>query len=183
MQALDERNTERLKSIVALCGWPTRRAVGEPAATAAWLIVQHSPDLDFQKRCLTLMRHAATQGQAAMRNVAYLEDRVLVREGKPQTYGTQVQPGRAEPFLIRDQDRVEQEDRDHMRFMLEAEQADAVSAVTRDHGLGWMTRRQWWEFHDLLPRYQALDRELDVEQVFTARFLEAAYQDGRLVWP
>ncbi len=78
---------------------------------------------------------------------------------------------------------AENEDRDHMRFMLEAEQADAVSAVTRDHGLGWMTRRQWQEFHDLLLRYQALDRELDVEQVFTARFLEAAYQDGRLVWP
>jgi ABC-type nitrate/sulfonate/bicarbonate transport system substrate-binding protein len=75
------------------------------------------------------------------------------------------------------------EDRDHMRFMLEAEQADAVSAVTREHGLGWMTRQQWQEFHDLLVRYQALARELDVEQAFAAQFLEAAYQDGRLVWP
>ena len=35
---------------------------------------------------------------------------------------------------------AENEDRDHMRFMLQAEQADAVSAVTREHGLGWMTR-------------------------------------------
>jgi ABC-type nitrate/sulfonate/bicarbonate transport system substrate-binding protein len=78
---------------------------------------------------------------------------------------------------------AENEDRDHMRFMLQAEQADAVSAVTREHGLGWMTRQQWQEFHDLLVRYQALARELDVEQAFTAQFLEAAYEDGRLVWP
>jgi ABC-type nitrate/sulfonate/bicarbonate transport system substrate-binding protein len=78
---------------------------------------------------------------------------------------------------------ADKEDRDHMRFMLQAEQADAVSEVTREHGLGWMTRQQWQEFHDLLVRYQALARELDVEQAFTAQFLEAAYEDGRLVWP
>ncbi len=78
---------------------------------------------------------------------------------------------------------ADKEDRDHMRFMLQAEQADAVSAVTRKHGPGWMTRQQWQEFHDLLVRYQALARELDVTQAFTTQFLEAAYQDGRLVWP
>ncbi len=78
---------------------------------------------------------------------------------------------------------AEKEDRDHMRFMLQAEQAAAVSAVTQEHGLGWMTRQQWQDFHDLLVRYQALNRELDVERAFTARFLDAAYQDGRLVWP
>ena len=75
------------------------------------------------------------------------------------------------------------EDRDHMRFMLEAEQADAVSAVTDAHGLGAMTLQQWQEFHDLLVRYGALARELDVAQAFTTQFLEAAYEEGRLVWP
>ena len=78
---------------------------------------------------------------------------------------------------------ADKEDRDHMRFMLAAEQADAVSAVTEEHGLGGMTRQQWQEFHDLLVRYQALAREVDVEQAFTTQFLEAAYQDGRLLWP
>ena len=46
-----------------------------------------------------------------------------------------------------------------------------------------MTPQQWQEFHDLLVRYQALARELDVTQAFTTQFLEAAYDDGRLVWP
>ena len=78
---------------------------------------------------------------------------------------------------------ADKEDRDHMRFMLEAEQADAVSEVTDAHGLGWMTARQWQEFHDLLVRYDALAREVDVAQAFTTRFLEQAYDDGRLVWP
>jgi ABC-type nitrate/sulfonate/bicarbonate transport system substrate-binding protein len=78
---------------------------------------------------------------------------------------------------------ADKEDRDHMRFMLEAEQADAVSAVTEQHGLGAMTLQQWQEFHDLLMRYGALARELDVDQAFTTQFLEAAYEEGRLVWP
>ena len=58
-----------------------------------------------------------------------------------------------------------------------------MSAVTDEHGLGWMSRQQWQQFHDLLVRYQALARELDVAQAFTTQFLEAAYQDGSLVWP
>ena len=78
---------------------------------------------------------------------------------------------------------ADKEDRDHMRFMLAAEQADAVSAVTGEHGLGWMTLQQWQQFHDLLVRYDALAGAVEVEQAFTTQFLEAAYEDGRLVWP
>ena len=78
---------------------------------------------------------------------------------------------------------AENEERAHMRFMLQAEQADATSAVTEQHGLGWMTHRQWQEFHDLLVRYQALDGVVEVEQAFTQRFLSAAYQNGTLQWP
>ena len=47
---------------------------------------------------------------------------------------------------------ADKEDRVHMRFMLQAERADALSAVTREHGLGWMTLQQWQQFHDLLVR-------------------------------
>ncbi len=62
-------------------------------------------------------------------------------------------------------------DRAHMRFMLDAEFADAESAVTAEHGLGWQTVEQWQALHDMLVDYTVLSTPLDVEAAFTTRFL------------
>ena len=78
---------------------------------------------------------------------------------------------------------AENENRDHMRFMLAAELEDATSPGTESNGLGWMTSAQWQEFHDSLLRYDALAGEVDVDNAFTNRFLEAMYRDGQLQWP
>ncbi len=75
------------------------------------------------------------------------------------------------------------EDREHMRFMLSAELADARSALTDSQGLGWMTAVQWEAFHDSLLRYGALTEAQDVEAAFDNGFLEDVYRDGELVWP
>jgi hypothetical protein len=88
---VDRRNTARLEEIVARYGWPGRTLVGGRASGSAWLLAQHA-DLDpaFQKRALTLMR-AMGPGEVSAKNVAYLTDRVLVAEKKPQVYGTQLE--------------------------------------------------------------------------------------------
>jgi hypothetical protein len=90
MRTIDQRNTARMKEIIAQAGWPTRTLVGQRGAKAAWLLVQHA-DLDpaFQKECLVLLEKAVAAGEAAGEDLAYLTDRVLVAEGKPQRYGTQ----------------------------------------------------------------------------------------------
>jgi hypothetical protein len=87
----DTARTERLKEIIEEHGWPGFDLVGKDGGDAAWAIVQHS-DLDpaFQEEALELLRAAAEDGQASWGNVAYLEDRVAVAKGEPQTYGTQV---------------------------------------------------------------------------------------------
>jgi hypothetical protein len=46
--------------------------------------------LDFQKRYISLLRVAANSGEAKLKWLAFLEDRVLVGEGKKQLYGTQL---------------------------------------------------------------------------------------------
>lgn len=101
---LDKKNTAKLKQIVKKYGWPTLSLVGEKGAHAAWLIVQHSPDLYFQKKCLKKMRDAMEAGEAERQDVAYLIDRVLVREKKGQLFGTQFRvaknQNRFEPFPI-----------------------------------------------------------------------------------
>jgi ABC-type nitrate/sulfonate/bicarbonate transport system substrate-binding protein len=74
-------------------------------------------------------------------------------------------------------------DREHMRFMLEAEFADATSPITDANGLGWMTEDQWQEFHDSLIKYGALPGSQDVSSAFTDEFLEDIYEDGKVKWP
>ena len=74
-------------------------------------------------------------------------------------------------------------DREHMRFMLEAEFADAVSPHTDANGLGWMSEEQWQEFHDSLLKYGALSGSQDVGSAFTDEFLEDIYENGNVDWP
>ena len=74
-------------------------------------------------------------------------------------------------------------DREHMRFMLDAEFADAVSPLTDSNGLGWMNEQQWQEFHDSLLKYDALPGSQDVSAAFTDEFLEDVYEDGKVEWP
>jgi thiol-disulfide isomerase/thioredoxin len=87
---VDRKDTARMKEIIAQHGWPGRSLVGESAAHAAWLLVQHA-DLDrpFQEQCLPLLEAAVKAGEASAIDLAYFTDRVLVAEGKPQRYGTQ----------------------------------------------------------------------------------------------
>ncbi|MFW6195082.1 MAG: ABC transporter substrate-binding protein [Chloroflexota bacterium] len=77
-----------------------------------------------------------------------------------------------------------EEERDHMRYMLETEMEDAVSPVTRDLGLGRMTLDQWQAFHDFLVDHGALENEIDVGNALDDGLLAAAYdENGRLRWP
>jgi hypothetical protein len=87
----DEARTARLKEILAEHGWPTFDLVGEDGEDAAWAIAQHSDqDPAFQREALEQLRAAVAAGQASPGNLAYLEDRVAVAAGEPQTYGTQI---------------------------------------------------------------------------------------------
>lgn len=88
---LDCRNAQRLKEIVQSVGWPGYLLVGENGSHAMWLLVQHTPDMIFQKYCLELLQNAAKKGDASSVDMAYLTDRVLTNEGKKQIYGTQWQ--------------------------------------------------------------------------------------------
>ena len=78
---------------------------------------------------------------------------------------------------------AENEDREHMRFMLAAELADARSPETESKGMGWMTSDRWRAFHDSLLKHQALSAPVEVESAFTNRFLEEIYEGAWLIWP
>ncbi len=71
-------------------GWPDAWRFGDRADRNAWLLVQHADhDRPLQRRALALLEPAALAGRSSPINVAYLEDRVAVGEGRPQRFGTQ----------------------------------------------------------------------------------------------
>ncbi|HEX6421292.1 MAG TPA: DUF6624 domain-containing protein, partial [Acidimicrobiales bacterium] len=134
----DEARTARLAEIIDEHGWPTHSLVGEDGASAAWLIAQHSDlDVDFQERALALLRDAVAEDEADPTELAYLEDRVALNQGRPQIYGTQIAcvDGRAEPAELAEPDRVEalreevglQPLEDYLAELEEACQAEAAA--------------------------------------------------------
>jgi len=77
-----------------------------------------------------------------------------------------------------------QEDRDHMQFMFQTELEAALTDLTRQNGIGWMTDQQWQALHDLLVQYQAISHPLeDLSAAYTTQFLERIYENGSLKWP
>ncbi|MCR9248546.1 MAG: formylglycine-generating enzyme family protein [bacterium] len=94
---VDRDNTAFMMRIVDRFGWPTDAMFGSGAARAAFLMVQHADhEPEFQARCLPILTAAAERGEASKVAVAYLTDRVRVKQHRPQLYGTQYQTLRSE---------------------------------------------------------------------------------------
>ena len=69
------------------------------------------------------------------------------------------------------------EDRDHQRFMLDTEMTDAVSTLTEERGLGWMTDAQWQGLYEQFLEFEALPNPFDYRTAFTLQFLQAVHGD------
>lgn len=112
MELVHRRHATRLAAILDRHGWPGRTLVGTDGAHAAWLVAQHAIcDPALQRRALRLIRTAAAQGEAALRDVAMLEDRIRVCEGRPQRYGTLFdwdEAGNMSPLPIEEPERVDE---------------------------------------------------------------------------
>ena len=86
--SIDSINQAEIRKILKEHGFPKKTEVGTSACEAAWIIIQHAP-LDVQKEYLPMLEKAATEGNIQAALVAALHDRIDVREGRPQKYGTQ----------------------------------------------------------------------------------------------
>ncbi len=104
--AIDDANMKRLAQIIDAYGWPGLRFAGA-ASHSSFLVLQHA-DPESQRKYLPLLRQAVARNDALGSSLALLEDRVRIREGKPQLYGSQL-IGRPLQFApIEDEPHVDQ---------------------------------------------------------------------------
>ena len=90
LAATDHENTQKLKSMLNKRNWFTKSEIGEDGIDAAFLIIQHSPDIEFQEKMLPFLKQSFLNGDGITgQKVALLADRVYLSKGQKQIYGTQ----------------------------------------------------------------------------------------------
>ena len=91
MARVDSANTAWLKTYVARWGWPTTAQLGHDGVRTAFLIVQHAThDTAFMRAMLPSINESYRRGELDGGAVALLTDRLEVKAGRPQIYGTQL---------------------------------------------------------------------------------------------
>lgn len=85
----DSLNLIEIKKILDERGWLGPKVIGGKGNSALFLVIQHA-DLETQKKYLPMMREAAKLGHARSSSLALLEDRVALRSGERQIYGSQI---------------------------------------------------------------------------------------------
>ena len=85
----DSLNLIKVKSILEKYGWLGTDVIGDRGTTTLFLVIQHS-DQVTQEKYLPIMREAVQRGNARRSSLALLEDRVALKQGKRQIYGSQI---------------------------------------------------------------------------------------------
>ena len=88
----DSINLTKIKIILNERGWLGPKIIGEKGSQTLFLVIQHS-NIDVQLAYLPMMREAVKKGNAKASSLALLEDRVALRQGKRQIYGSQIDSG------------------------------------------------------------------------------------------
>ncbi|MFN7115286.1 MAG: DUF6624 domain-containing protein [Saprospiraceae bacterium] len=106
----DSINLIKVSKILDQYGWLGPDVVGAQGSVTLFLVIQHSP-LEVQLKYVPLLREAVKNGKANAANLALLEDRILMFQGKKQLYGSQLrmnqQTGKYELAPIEDPKNVD----------------------------------------------------------------------------
>jgi VWFA-related protein len=90
MAAAMEENGAQLCRILKSSGWPTASRVGKDGVAAAVFLLKNSEPPRLQLEVLPLVAAAAKRGEVETEDFASLVDRLRVRAGLRQLFGTQV---------------------------------------------------------------------------------------------
>lgn len=106
----DSINLINVETILDKHGWLGPDSIGPRGVQTLFLVIQHS-DIKVQEKYIQGLRDAVKKGNAFPDELALMEDRVALREGKKQIYGSQIgtddKTGNAYIFPIEDEANVD----------------------------------------------------------------------------
>lgn len=85
----DSIDLVKVEKILDQYGWLGPGVVGRQGNSTLFLVIQHA-DIKTQEKYLPMMREAVKNKKASSSSLALLEDRVALRQGKKQVYGSQI---------------------------------------------------------------------------------------------
>lgn len=107
----DSLNELEVIKIIEENGWVGSSLVGGQANMTLWLVIQHAPR-ETQEKYLPLLKKSVLEGESRGSHLALLEDRIQMRNGNPQTYGSQIttdkETGEQVVYEVRDPEYVNQ---------------------------------------------------------------------------
>ena len=115
MEAVDVDNTAWLTRLVGEVGWLDQTRFGPETALGAFLIVQHSGELPLMLAALPEIEKDVKEHGLDPQNFALLFDRLRVRLGEKQRYGSQLGTGENHQQIV-----IALEDRKHVDALRKA---------------------------------------------------------------
>jgi len=104
-------NYAYMRQLIATHGWPKYSTVGDLAADAPLLVINHHEDPAVRVTYLSQIKQNCLEKEGSCMEYAKIQDRVLVDANKPQLYGMQFRyaPDRTlEPFPVQNPELVDQ---------------------------------------------------------------------------
>lgn len=109
MQYIDSCNLVQVEALISQYGWPGKSFVGASGNQTIFLVIQHA-DIAVQEKYFPLFQQSVEAGESNATDLALMQDRILMRQGKKQIYGSQVvmnkETGAPEFYPIEDEKNV-----------------------------------------------------------------------------
>lgn len=86
---IDSTNLIVIEDLISKYGWLNKSFVGVAGNRTCFLVIQHA-DLATQEKYLPMMESSVAMGESSTYDLALLQDRILMRQGKHQIYGSQI---------------------------------------------------------------------------------------------
>jgi len=85
----DSINLIKVSKILDTQGWPDKSIIGKRGTSTLFLVIQHA-NLETQEKYLHMIEKAVTNDNLPKRQYAMFYDRLILRRGERQVYGTQL---------------------------------------------------------------------------------------------
>ncbi len=110
-QEISKGNYILMQQLIEQYGWPKYSMVGNLAADAPLLVINHHKSDSVRKMYLAQIKQSCLEKEGSCMEYAKIQDRILVNEDKLQIYGMQFQYDenrKLEPFPIKDPSYVDE---------------------------------------------------------------------------